>query len=314
MMTRPTIWIVVPLLAAAIFGYRYLSRPIPSSARPPHGIDPQPAGFSQDDYASVLKEHVTVDGLVYYGRLKSNRERLDRFVAALRTVGRDAYESWDEEEQVAFWINAYNALTLTAIINHYPIQPVLSESFLIPRKSIRQIPGVWDELRFMVIRQQLTLNQIEHEILRKQFDEPRIHMALVCAANSCPPLRNEPFDGDRLESQLQDQARRFASDPSKFRIDRARRRVLLSSIFKWYGEDFVSTYGTDADFPGHNAVERSVLNFIGWHLDAKNRDYLIKGRYRVEYLDYDWSLNEQTEMSPRLTQMSSDRFPSSTGS
>jgi hypothetical protein len=195
--------------------------------------------------------------------------------------------------RLAFWINAYNALTLTAIVNYYPIQPVLPEPSPIPSNSIRQIPGVWDKLQFKVIGRQFTLDQIEHEVLRKQFNEPRIHVALVCAAKSCPPLRNEPFVGQGLESQLQDQTRRFLSDPSKFRIERARRRVLLSSIFHWYGEDFVSTYGTDKVFVGQRPIERAVLNFISQHLDSQGRDYLIRERYRIEYLDYDWSLNEK---------------------
>ncbi|MCI0623941.1 MAG: DUF547 domain-containing protein [Acidobacteria bacterium] len=302
MRSRPIIRIVIPLLAATVFGFHYWSRPIPTSFRPKNNISPQPFGFSLADYAAVLEEHVTGEGLVRYQQLKSNRETLDRFGAALGKLGQEEFEFWDEEEQVAFWINAYNALTLTAIINHYPIVPVLPESSSIPRKSIRQIPGVWDQLQFTVMGNAVTLDQIEHQILRKRFDEPRIHLALVCAAKGCPPLRNEPFDGHRLESQLQDLTRRFLSDPSKFRIDRERARVLLSSIFQWYGEDFVSTYGTGEEFPGHNKVERAVLNFVARHLDSESRDYLIKERYRIEYLDYDWSLNEESESPPLFSQ------------
>jgi Protein of unknown function, DUF547 len=297
--------IVILLLGITVFGFHYWSRTIPTASQPRSGTSSQQSGFSLADYAAVLEEHVTGEGLVQYQRLKSNRETLDRFVAALGKLRKEEFESWDEDEQVAFWINAYNALTLSAIINHYPIQPVLSESSGVPRNSIRHIPGVWDGLQFTVMGSAVTLDQIEHQILRKRFDEPRIHMALVCAAQSCPPLRNESFLGSRLENQLQDQTRRFLSDPSKFRIDRDRRRVLLSSIFQWYGEDFVSTYDTGEEFPGHNKIERAVLNFIARNVDAESRGYLINGRYRIEYLDYDWSLNEKAEAAPLFSQNAS---------
>jgi Protein of unknown function, DUF547 len=301
MRTRPIIPIALLLLAITVFGFHYWSRTIPTASQPSGGASSQPPGFSLAGYAAVLKEHVTAEGLVQYQRLKSNREMLDRFVAALGELHEEELESWDEEEQVAFWINAYNALTLSAIVNHYPIQPVLPESSMIPRNSIRQIPGVWDHLQFTVMGSAVTLDQIEHQILRKRFDEPRIHMALVCAAQGCPPLRNEPFVGSRLDNQLRDQTQRFLSRPTMFRIDRDRQRVLLSSIFQWYGEDFVSTYDTREEFPGHNKVERAVLNFIARHADAESRDYLIQGRYRIEYLDYDWSLNEKTEPAPLIS-------------
>ncbi|MCI0419208.1 MAG: DUF547 domain-containing protein, partial [Acidobacteria bacterium] len=123
---------------------------------------------------------------------------------------------------------------------------------------------------------------------------PRIHMALVCAAMGCPPLRYEPFLGDQLDEQLNDQTRRFLSDPTKFRMDRSKGKVYLSSIFKWFPSDFIKTYGTDQKFAGHDPAERAVLNFISRYLDASDREYLATAKYNVEYLGYDWSLNEQT--------------------
>ncbi|MBI2818390.1 MAG: DUF547 domain-containing protein [Acidobacteria bacterium] len=139
----------------------------------------------------------------------------------------------------------------------------------------------------------MTLDGIEHEVLRKQFREPRIHVALVCAAMGYPPLRNEPFEGAKLEEQLADQTRRFLANPRKFRIDRSQRRVYLSAIFDWYGEDFVPLFGTEERFGGHGAAERAVLHFISRHLGEADRAYLERETYALEYLDYDWSLNEQ---------------------
>jgi hypothetical protein len=139
----------------------------------------------------------------------------------------------------------------------------------------------------------MTLDEIEHNVLRKEFNEPRIHMALVCAAMGCPPLRTEPYEGAKLDQQLNDQARVFLANPKKFRLDRGQGKVYLSSIFRWFGGDFVKNYGTDKAFPGFSPEERAVLNFLSQYLPAGDRDYLLKGKYTIAYLDYDWSLNEQ---------------------
>ena len=139
----------------------------------------------------------------------------------------------------------------------------------------------------------MTLDGIEHGVLRKEFHEPRIHMALVCAAMGCPPLRNEPYTGDRLGDQLDDQARRFLSNPAKFRIAANEGTVYLSSIFKWFGEDFVPGYGVEQGYGAHSAAQRAVLHFISGYLDKQEAERLSSGDYSISYLDYDWSLNEQ---------------------
>ncbi len=250
-------------------------------------------GFDYGDYGDVLAAYVNDQGMVDYEGLKAHREKLDAFATALATLDPTVYDQWTEKQKLAFWINAYNALTLQTIINHYPIQSSLFESLLYPKNSIRQISGVWDELQFAVMGQKMTLDHIEHENLRKNFNEPRIHMALVCAAMGCPPLRNEPYVGDRLDAQLDDQTRRFLQNPQKFRIDPVNGRVYLSSIFKWFGQDFIKKYGTDEKFAGKSDAERAVLNFISGYVDEDIAKYLATGKYDVEYLDYDWSLNEQ---------------------
>jgi hypothetical protein len=184
---------------------------------------------------------------------------------------------------------------LKAIIDHYPIKASFWRSLKFPRNSIRQIPGVWTDLKFPVMGQRMTLDEIEHGILRQKFNEPRIHMALVCAAMGCPPLRSEPYVGDKLNDQLNDQARRFLADPKKFKIDRNEGQVALSPIFKWFGEDFIRTYGTNAGFSRFQPKERAVLNFIQNYLSAADQEYLFKGDYAISYLGYDWSLNERPD-------------------
>jgi len=243
--------------------------------------------------ARALSKHVDARGLVHYAGLKADRADLDAYCRAIARTDPERLARRGRKQRIAFWINAYNALTLKAIIDHYPIRAGALRSLRFPADSIRQIPGVWDKLQFLVAGRKMTLNQIEHEVLRRKFREPRIHVALVCAARGCPPLRNEPYDGARLDAQLADQARRFFADPARFRIDRAAGRVYLSSIFKWYGEDFVARYAPAEGFAGHEQPLRASLNFAARHLPKADAEYLAGGKYRVSYLDYDWSLNER---------------------
>ena len=192
------------------------------------------------DYAAVLKAYVDDKGMVNYSRLQANRDRLDAFCLSLGKLDRRTYEKWGDRTKIAFWINAYNGLTLKVIIDHYPIKGNWPVWY--PQNSIRRIPGVWDKLKFEVISQEMTLEDIEHNTLRAKFDEPRIHMALVCAALGCPPLRNEPYQGNKLDEQLDDQSKNFLSNPLKLKIDRAGGKVYLSKIFDWFGKDFIRKY------------------------------------------------------------------------
>ncbi|NEP13892.1 MAG: DUF547 domain-containing protein [Symploca sp. SIO2C1] len=239
------------------------------------------APLNYDSYAEVLTTYVTEDGLVDYQSLQENRQELDDFNAALGAVSTATYESWSEAEQIAFLTNAYNSFTLQSIIDQNPL-----------KKSIRDITGVWKGRKFDIAGQSKTLDNIEHKTLRVNFNEPRIHVALVCAAISCPPLRNEPYTGEQLDAQFDDQTRKFLASPHGLKIDRDENIVYLSSIFKWFGKDWEQTYGIDDKFTG-NASERAVLNFVSNYLSPEEREYLEQGDYKVKYLDYDWSLNKQ---------------------
>jgi hypothetical protein len=251
--------------------------------------------FDYDDYAEVLRTHINGKGLVDYKQLKTNPERLLSYIDAIARLPRSRYEKWDEQARMAFWINAYNGLTLKAIIDNYPIKASFWRSRLYPKNSIRQISGVWDGIEFAVMGRKLTLEHIEHKILRAQFNEPKIHVALVCAALGCPVLRNEPYVGSQLEEQLDDQARQFLGDRRKFRIDRSRDVVYLSPIFKWFGKDFVRTYALAERLGRHDGQTSAVLNFVTGYLDETDMRYVRAGSFKVKYLDYDWSLNEQRD-------------------
>lgn len=249
--------------------------------------------FDYSDYATVLETFVNDRGLVAYGALKKNETGLNRFLARLADLSPNRFAGWSSERRIAFLINAYNAIAIDLVVEHYPIRPNPIGFFVWPHNSIRQIPGVFDNRRYTVMGQEMTLDDIEHRRLRANYNEPRIHMALVCAAMSCPPLRQEPYTARELDAQLDGQTRRFLSEERNFRIDRERNIVYLSAIFKWFGEDFVRSYAPQSGFGEHSEVERAVLHFIAGYLGETQREYLRTGAYRVKYLDYDWSLNEQ---------------------
>lgn len=237
--------------------------------------------LSYEDYGTVLRTYVNADGLVDYSALQANPQVLKDFIAQLGAVSPDTYAAWSDNEKIAFLINAYNAITLESIIDQNPL-----------KGSIKDIFGVWNFKKHTVMGRSLTLDNIEHDILRKDFQEPRIHAALVCAAISCPPLRQEPYTGETLDEQLDDQVRKWLASPNGLQIDRIQNRVSISSIFKWFGEDWQKTYAANDKFVG-NEKERAVLNFISNYVSSENKDFLAQANYKLEYVNYDWSLNKQ---------------------
>jgi hypothetical protein len=244
-----------------------------------------PQTFSCEEYARVLKTYVNEAGYVDYANLVKSRRDLDRFAARLAVLDPDSFRTWGESQQIAFWINAYNGLTLKAVVDHYPAKSIKDIGSL--------VTSVWDKLTFSVMGRALTLNQIEHEILRKEFTEPRIHMAINCASIGCPPLLNEPFNADTLEEQFARVTRAFLDAPEKFRIDRTGKQVHLSPILKWFGEDFVAEYASIHRRKKFSAKENAALNFVMAAVPEADRTYLRDGAFKLKWLDYDWNLNQQ---------------------
>jgi hypothetical protein len=239
----------------------------------------------QDDYAIVLKNYVDSHGMVNYKNLKAQPQKLESFIASMDKLDPNSYSKFDDKQKIAFWLNAYNAFTLKAIIDNYPIKSDFFKSMYYPKNSIRQIPGVWDKLTFKVMSKDYTLEHIEHNILRKNFKEPGVHMAMVCAAMGCPPLRNEPYYGKKLDEQLDDQSRKFLANPTKLRFDPKKKLLHLSPIFKWFADDFTNTT---------TKKDAAILEFISKYLDEDHAFHdSPKKTIKIKYLDYDWSLNEQ---------------------
>jgi hypothetical protein len=243
-------------------------------------------------YAALLRQHLA-GARVDYRALAGNRRALDEVVRAFAEVDREAEARWSGPYRLAFWINAYNVFTIRAIVDHYPIQG--SWFSLYPRNSIRQIGGVWDRLRWTAAGRSLTLDEIEHQVLRPTFRDARIHFAVNCASVSCPPLALAPYRGDALERQLDDAARRFLSSDLGLRVEGATIRV--SSIFKWYGGDFVARFAPLGPAGARTDLERAILGVVLTYGPPPAVAIVRQGGARLAFLDYDWSLNDTAPSS-----------------
>lgn len=241
------------------------------------------------DYAAygALLRDVVREPQVDYQRLKDMRAALAAVEASFAAVPFAEVMRWPRDQQMAFWINAYNLLTLRAIVNHYPIKG--SWLSLGPRNSIRQIDGVWTKLTWSVAGRSLTLDDIEHKILRPEFKEPLVHFAVNCASASCPVLASTPYRAAGLHARLESAATWYLASPHGLSV--AGTTVSVSSIFKWYGGDFVEQFQSKGP-SGGAAVDRAVLGAVATYGPEAARVVALGGRARVRFLDYDWSLND----------------------
>lgn len=227
--------------------------------------DAQPVEHGQWD--SLLKKHVNERGEENYRGFIADSTALNEYLHLL-SAHHPNKEHWNKNERLAYWINAYNAFTIQLIIRHYPVESIKDIAGRIPF-----INSPWD-LKFIEIEgETYDLNNIEHGIIRKRFNEPRIHFALVCAAVSCPILRNEAYTAERLEEQLEAAAIEFFNDPEKNRI--TPQKAELSKIMSWYSGDF-----TD------NAT--SVFEYVNRYSKVQMTE-----KTSISYMDYDWQLNAQ---------------------
>lgn len=215
-------------------------------------------------YAGLLSRYVT-DGVVDYKGFKAAEDALDRYLEVLAEVDPAALSAPD---RFAFYANAYNAWTIKLILMHYPGIDSIKQT-----GSLFRSP--WKKRFVKLESRTMTLDEIEHDTLRAQFKDPRIHFAVNCASKGCPPLYHEPFEGRNLENQLDDVTRRFINDPARYRLDD--QTLYVSKIFDWYGDDF------DNDPVGY------FIKFAEGNLKARLTRQ--RAQLKVAYLDYDWTLN-----------------------
>jgi len=207
-------------------------------------------------YNKLLQKHVNSFGEVNYQAIKADPQLLQASLEGFTKTQPNKF--WSQEERLAYWINAYNAFTIKLIIDNYPIN------------SIKDLKNPWDQEFIPIGKQLMSLNQIEHDILRKM-KEPRIHFAIVCASKSCPKLLNEAYTPSKLDLQLTLATEEFLSDETKNNL--AANNIQISKIFKWFSEDF-TTNG-------------SLIDFLNLYAPIE-----ISQKAKKSYMDYNWDLNE----------------------
>jgi len=244
----------------------------------------QQVSLDQIDHAAwdaLLRKYCDSRGFVNYQawfKSKPDQQSLDNYLSHLSrgNTTRPATSA----AKFAFWINAYNAVTVKGILREYPTTSI--------RNHTAKVFGynIWDDLLLQVGDQTYSLNQMEHEVLRKM-GEPRVHFAIVCASIGCPPLLNQAYSAENLENQLVFNTKRFFADRDKFRYQVDRSIIEVSPILKWFAEDF----GTD-----QTAQLRTIAPYLP---DQAAQALAASGQARVSYLSYDWDLNDQATQVAR---------------
>ncbi len=230
------------------------------------------------------------DGLVYYNAVRSDRRRLDTYIASLDGPRVTDVDRWPRDEQVALWLNAYNAWVVRAVIDHYPIRGATASY---PAKSIRQIPGVFDRTPRRIAGRSLTLDQIETTVIA-EFRDPRLYLALGRGALGSGRLRSEAYVGARLGTQLAGVASEFATGGHLLDIDEGAAVVSVTPILSWREKDFVAAYAAAADprYAQRSPLEQALLAFVAPNLLPHEREFLDKNAFKVEFQKFDWRLND----------------------
>ena len=232
------------------------------------------ATFDHSKFDQALKKYVDDKGLVDYNSIAKD-SGFSEYVQSLQTA---RVEELSRDGQLAFWINAYNAVTIDKVIKKKP------------KKSVREtfIPGVWTATKFFTSREhivagkRLSQDDIEHEILRKQFKDPRIHFAIICASMGCPLLPRIAYTEENVQTRLEEETRKYLNSPRGTLIDRAENTLHVSKLFDWFGSDFINKSG-------------SILAFMQPYLYEEVRIFL-KRDPMISYLEYNWALNAQAPL------------------
>ena len=235
-------------------------------------------------WTEILSAHVQGEG-VDYKSLKEDRAGLDAYLGSLESVQPEEFAAWSRAQKYAYWIDAYNAYTVKRVVDAYPIASI---------QDLGDEKGkVWDQ-EFIPLGklfpeagdEKLSLNDIEHRILRPTFKDARVHAAINCASRGCPPLLAKAFTADRLEDQLDEQVARWLGDPSRNRFDEKAGKVVVSKLFDWFQSDFVRDGG-------------SVRAWLAQHAPEKERAWLSSAEdVAIEFQDYSWKLNDYPLRKP----------------
>jgi hypothetical protein len=219
-------------------------------------------------FAKILKNRVDAKGLVDYEGLKKDKAQRKGLRAYLDYLGTfDPEKLKSKKEKLAFWINAYNAAVIAGVVELYPV------------KSVKDVKDFWHRIVLYVGEKEYSVGEIENSVLRKM-DEPRIHWAIVRASKGCASLLQEPYTADKLDKQLEKQEKDYIAGRKQAYVNKEKGWLMLSSLFYWYGEDFVKAAGTK-------------LDYVKKYLSKEDLEYIEDNQISPKYIKYDWSLNEQ---------------------
>jgi hypothetical protein len=286
--TSITIWIVL-LLAVLAATFFWLNRPrkVIIDAAPPADFPQQ--SFSHDSFEELLQTYVTADGRVDYDRWYQFPASIQRLEAYLAAVGQFSPDSTPERfsnrnDELAYWMYGYNAFVIKSVLDHWPIESVTDVKA--PLEAVQGL-GFFHQQRFSFGGEYLSLREVENKKIRSRYQDPRIHFFLNCASESCPVARPGLPVGDDLEQLLADAAKDFINDPKNVALDHDAKVIYLSTIFKWYEDDFVNHVRLRGELVG-NGLIAYVSRYAS---DELTRQLARAGDYKVEYRDYDWGLN-----------------------
>lgn len=259
---------------------------------------PPAKAFEHELFDHVVDRFVNADGLVDYAALQRSPQKLEGYYALVSAYSPDSHPLLfpGRDHQLAYWINAYNAAAIKTVLQYYPITSVVDVKqpalfFFLTDKS-----GFFFFQRLSFGGATTSLYYLENSVVRKRFQDPRIHFALNCASRGCPRLPREAFTGDRLDRQLDRETRRFMSEERNYRVDHSTRSIYLSEIFKWYRKDFVQWY--EKRYPDRKG---DLLSYVALYLPPENAAELkeIREAYTTRFTPYDWKLNDQASASAK---------------
>jgi hypothetical protein len=218
--------------------------------------------FAQHEgFDKLLENNITEDGVVNYKGIMKERATLDAYIAYIKVTSPE--EKWSDDKTKAFYINVYNAYTILLILDNYPLKSIM--------KISKRGKDAWHQKFVVVGGETFSLNDIEHQILRKKYSDPRIHVGVNCASFSCPPIANFAFTEANVETELERLMKKFINDPARNRI--TSKKITLSKVFEWYKGDFTKN--------------GSLVTYINGYTEVE-----LTKKTKVRYLEYNWNLNE----------------------
>ena len=282
MLSTKRLTLAAVLLTGSLFNNVYAESSVNSTTSP---VEVTTQSTLHASWESLLSQHIISinngsSTEVDYAAFKQKRPQLQTYLASLSKVSRVEFDAWSNSKQLAFLINAYNAWTVEFILTKYP-----------DLESIKDLGSFfnspWDNEFIPLLGKTVSLNNIEHGLIRgsDRYNDPRIHFAVNCASIGCPALREEAYTGDKLEQQLTEQTERFLTDKSRNYIDG--NKFYMSSIFKWYGDDF------EKGFRGTKSIQTFVSLYAkALTLTETQKSILSQEDFTIRFLDYNWKLND----------------------